>query len=132
MPFDLLMLPKSVPVDVKPRACPNHLNVDSHGVLHVAILGTSDLDVTTIDPKTVTLGGVPVLSKQQNPLKTKKKIKLVASKLRHQGWILEDVGTPYEPFVGKTDPYQCNDLGPDGTLGPRFQVRYSGDCCLLR
>jgi hypothetical protein len=108
--------PKSVPVDVKPRACPNHLNVDSYGVLHVAILGTSDFDVTTIDPKTVTMGGVSVLSKEQNPLMTKKKIKLVASKLRHQGWFLEDVGTPCEPFDGKTDPQQCNNLGPDGNL----------------
>jgi hypothetical protein len=109
-------LPKPVPVDIKPRACPNRLDVDSHGVLHVAILGTSDLDVTTIDPKTVTMGGVAVLSEQQDPLKTKKKIKLVASKLRHRGWILEDVGTPYEPFDGKIDPHQCNHLGPDGHL----------------
>jgi hypothetical protein len=109
---------KSVPVDIKPRACPNHLDVDSHGVLHAAILGTSDLDVKTIDPKTVTLGGVAVLSKQEDPLKmkTKKKVKLVASKLRHQGWILEDVGTPCEPYEGKTDPKQCNHLGRDGYL----------------
>lgn len=112
--------PSSVPVDIKPRACPNRLGVDSHrdshGVLHVAILGTSDLDVTTIDPKTVTLGGVAVLSKVEDPLKTKKRMKLVACKLRHQGWILKDVGTPYEPFDGRTDPQQCNDLGPDGHL----------------
>lgn len=114
-------LPRSVPVDIMPRACPNYLDVDSHRVLHVAILGTSDLDVTTIDPKTVTLGGVAVLSKQQDPLKTKKEMKLVASKLRHQGWFLEDVGTPYEPFVGKTDPHQCNNLGPDGHLDIVFK-----------
>ncbi len=125
-------LPKSVPVDIKPRACPNRLDVDnhrtlhanshrgfdadSHRVLHVAILGTSDLDVTTIDPKTVTLGGVAVLSNVQNPLKAKKKMKLVASKLHHRGWILRDVGTPYEPFDGKIGPDQCNDLGPDGHM----------------
>jgi hypothetical protein len=108
--------PKSIPVDIKPRACPNRLDVDSDGVLRVAILGTSDLDVTTIDPKTVTMGGVAVLSKEVDPWKTKKKIKLVASKLRHQGWVLEDVGTPCEPFEGKTDPNQCNNLGPDGYL----------------
>jgi hypothetical protein len=108
--------PKYVPVDIKPRACPNRLDVDSHGVLHVAILGTSDLDVTTIDPKTVTMGGVAVLSKQQDPWMTKKKSRIVASKLCHQGWIHEDVGTPYAPFDGKTDPHQCNNLGPDGHL----------------
>ena len=107
---------RSVPVDIKPRHCPNRLNVDSDGVLHVAILGTSDLDVTTIDPKTVTMGGVAVLSKQKDPWTTKKKTKIVASKLCHQGWIHEDVGTPYEPFDGKTDPHQCNNKGPDGHL----------------
>jgi hypothetical protein len=112
----LAHLIRSVPVDIKPRACPNRLDVDSDGVLRVAILGTSNLDVTTIDPKTVTMGGVAVLSKQENPLMMKKKIKLVASKLRHQGWGLEDVGTPCEPFDGKTDPNQCNTLGPDGHL----------------
>jgi len=114
-------LPKSVPVDIMPRACPNRLNVDSHRVLHVAILGTPELDVTTIDPKTVTLAGVAVLSKQQDPLKTKKKMKVVASKLYHQGWVLEDVGTPYEPFLGKTDRHQCNKLGPDGHLDIVFR-----------
>ena len=108
--------PKSVPVDIKPRACPNHFDVDSYGVLHVAILGTSDLDVTTIDPNTITMGGVAVISKEQNPLLTKKRMKLVASKLRHRGWYLRDVGTPCEPFDGKTDPQQCNNLGPDGNL----------------
>jgi len=108
--------PKSVPVDIKPRACPNHFDVDSDGVLHVAILGTPDLDVTTIDPKTVTMGGVAVLLKEVDPWKTKKKIKLVASKLRHREWVLEDVGTPCEPYDGKTDPNQCNNLGSDGYL----------------
>jgi hypothetical protein len=60
-------------------------------VLPVAILGTADLDVTTIDPGTVTLRGVA-------PLR----------------WSLEDVGAPYEPYVDRIDPYQCNALGPDG------------------
>ncbi len=114
-------LPKSVPVDIMPRVCPNRLNVDSHRVLHVAILGTSDLDVRTIDPKSVTLAGVAILSKQQDPLKAEKKMKLVASKHRHQGWFYEDVGTPYEPYVGKTDPHQCNKLGPDGYLDIVFK-----------
>jgi hypothetical protein len=112
----LAPLTSAVPVDIKPRACPNRLNVDGEGVLRVAILGTPNLDVKTIDPKTVTMGGVAVLSKQDDPLMMKKKFKLVASKLCHQGWNLEDVGTPCEPFEGKTDPSQCNNLGPDGHL----------------
>jgi len=84
---------KDVPVDIKPRSCPNPLNLVSKGVLPVAILGTADFDVKTIDPTTVNLKGVA-------PLR----------------WSLEDVASPYEPFVGKTDIYHCNNLGPDGNL----------------
>jgi hypothetical protein len=87
-----------VPVDIKPKDCPNRLNVRSKGVLRVAILGTPELDVTTIDPMTGTLAGVV-------PLR----------------WRLKDVGTPYEPFIEKTDSYQCNDLGRDGYLDLVFK-----------
>jgi hypothetical protein len=84
-------LAKDVPVDIKPRACPNPVNLVSKGVLRVAILGTTDVPVAAIDPKSVTLQGIA-------PLR----------------WKLEDVARPYEPFVGKSDIYQCNILGPDG------------------
>ena len=88
----------SVPADIKPMGCPNPLNVRSQGVLPFAILGTGDFDVTTINPKSVTLAGVA-------PVR----------------WSLEDVSAPYEPFAGKIDPYQCNDLGPDGYLDLVFK-----------
>jgi hypothetical protein len=84
---------KDVPVDINPRSCPNRLNLVSKCVLPVAILGTADFDVKTIDPTTVNLKGVA-------PLR----------------WSLKDVATPYEPFAGKTDIYQCNTLGPDRNL----------------
>ena len=83
----------SIPVDIKPGDCPNPVNLGSQGVLPVAILGTADFDVTTIDPSTVTLAGVA-------PLR----------------WSLEDVGAPYEPLVRRIDAYQCNTMGPDGYL----------------
>jgi len=83
-----------VPVDIKPESCPNPLNVKSKGVLPVAILGTEDFDVTQIDPATIELEGVA-------PLR----------------WDLEDVATPYEPFVGKEDCMEdCIIDGPDGFL----------------
>ena len=47
----------------------------------------------TIDPATVTLSGVPVLR-----------------------WAYEDVATPYEPYLGKEDAFDCNELGADGFL----------------
>ena len=87
-------LAKDVPVDIKPRSCPNALNLVRKDMLPVAILGTADFDVKTIDPTTVKLKGVA-------PLR----------------WsFIKDVATPYEPFVGKTDIHQCNTLGPDGYL----------------
>jgi hypothetical protein len=80
-----------VAVDIKPGSCPNPINVNSRGVLPIAILGTNDLNVTTIDPGTIRLAGI-------SPLR----------------WALEDVATPYEPFIGKQTANDCTVAGPDG------------------
>ncbi len=78
-------------VDIKPGSCPNPLNVKSNGVFSVAILGTNDFDVRTIDLDTVRLLGVaPVRSAN------------------------EDVGTPFYPFIGKEDKLDCTEEGADG------------------
>ena len=66
-----------VSVDIKPMSWPNPLNVNSKGVLPVAILGTEDFDVTQIDPATILLEGVA-------PLR----------------WALEDVGAADDPLAG--------------------------------
>jgi hypothetical protein len=50
-----------IAVDIKPQSWPNPLSTKSKGVLPVAILGTADFDVTTIDPVTVMLKGVAPL-----------------------------------------------------------------------
>lgn len=85
--------PPAVPVDIKPTSCRNPLNVGAKGVLPVAILGTEDFDVTQVDPASVELEGV-------SPLR----------------WSLEDVATPYEPYLGKEDAYDCTEEGPDGFM----------------
>jgi hypothetical protein len=84
----LLTLEKVVPphailvdVDIKPTSCPNPLNPGSRGVLPVAILGTEEFDVTTIDPATILLD-----RDVEDDL-------LGVSPLR---WGLEDVAAPYE------------------------------------
>jgi hypothetical protein len=92
----LLTLERAIPpievsLDIKPSSCPNPLNVKAKGVLPVAILGTDHFDVTQIDPGSVLLEGVA-------PLR----------------WSLEDVATPFEPFIGKEDAYDCSEYGPDG------------------
>lgn len=82
-----------VPLDIKPGSCPNPLNIKSKGVLPVAVAGTEDLDVTQIDPASIRLAGVA-------PSRSN----------------LEDVVTPFEPFEGKEDIYDCNIEGPDGYI----------------
>ena len=90
-----------VPVDIKPGSCPNPLNVRSHGKLPIAVLGTVDFDVTTIDPVTIRLEGVA-------PIRSS----------------IEDVATPFEPFTGKEDcDLDCNDDGPDGWLDLTLKFR---------
>jgi len=80
-----------VELDIKPGSCPNPLNTKSKGVLPVAILGTEDFDVYEIDVATVELEGV-------KPIRS--------------GY--EDVATAFEPPIGKEDPFDCTEEGPDG------------------
>jgi hypothetical protein len=80
-----------VALDVRPKGCPNPLNIRSQGALPVAILGTADFDVSTVDVATIELVGIP-------PLRSS----------------LEDVATPFEPFIGKVDAFDCTEAGPDG------------------
>lgn len=47
-----------VSIDIKPGSDPNSINLGEQGLLPVAILGTQDFDVTTIDPGSIELGGV--------------------------------------------------------------------------
>ncbi len=79
--------PILVGVDIKPGSCPNPLNVKSRGVLTVAILGSSDLDVKTIVATSVRLAGVAPIRDSY-----------------------EDVATP----VSDANECQCSTEGPDG------------------
>jgi len=84
----------TVYVDIKPGSWPNPVNLASRGVLPVAICGTEDFDVTTIDVTTIklTLEG---LDDGVSPIR----------------WSYEDVATPWtgEPGGGHA-------LGGDGYL----------------
>jgi hypothetical protein len=105
--WSLLTLEKAAPpphwpVDIRPESCPNPLNVNARGVLPVAILGTGTFDVSQVDPASVRLQGVA-------PLR----------------WSLEDIATPFEPFTGKEDAFDCNEFGPDGylDLGLKYKAK---------
>ena len=88
------VLSMTVELDVHPAGCPNPLNKKSKGVTPMAILGTADLDVTTIDVSTLQINGV-------SPTRS----------------ALEDVATPYEG--GLSDPLSrddCSEAGADGFM----------------
>jgi hypothetical protein len=97
--FDSIYATFEVPIDIKPRSCPNPINVGRRGVLPVAILGTDLIPATEVNPETVRLEGVA-------PLR----------------WSIKDVATPYEPYRGRgvvngsdqLDEKDCTTLGPDG------------------
>jgi len=92
-PYLLWQIVDTTPVDIKPQSCPNLLNVKSKGVLPVAILGTEDFDVTTVDPVSIRLTGVA-------PLRSS----------------FEDVSTAFYPLLGKESEFDCTEEGPDGFL----------------
>ena len=48
-------------LDIKPGSCPNPLNTKSQGVLPIAILGTEEFEVSTIDVASIFLNGVPTI-----------------------------------------------------------------------
>jgi hypothetical protein len=81
-------------VDIKPGSCPNPFNVKSKGKLPVAILGSKDFDVQTIDPNTVML--------------SREGIEAGIASIRYN---YEDVGTPFEG--GLCD---CHDYNGDGYI----------------
>ncbi len=79
-----------VSIDIKPGSCPNPLNVKDKGLLSVAICGSEDFDVWTIDTASIRLEGVaPVRSSY------------------------EDVSTP---VTNGAQPCECTTAGPDGQL----------------
>lgn len=60
-------LQKIVDIDVKPQSYPNCFNVNGNGVIPVAILGSADFDVNSVDTSTVLFNGsaVQVRGKKQ-------------------------------------------------------------------
>ena len=90
-------------VDIKPGSWPNPLELKTKGVLPVAVCGTEDFDVTTIDPETIRL--------------TLEGIGVGVAPLR---WNYEDVATPYTGA-----PCSGHDLEGDGylDLSLKFKAR---------
>jgi choice-of-anchor C domain-containing protein len=92
-----------ITIDIKPGSCPNPLNVKSKGVLPVAVLGTEDFDVLTIDPATIRL--------------SLEGMEVGVAPIR---WSYEDVGTPFEGEL-----CGCHALNGDGyiDLSLKFDIK---------
>jgi len=91
-----------VSVDIKPGSCPNPINVNSNGLLPVAILGTAEFDVNNIDISTL-------------PARTQ----------MHK---IEDVATPFGgPLINQ---FSCTEEGPDGFDDLIFKIPTSLLNCL--
>jgi hypothetical protein len=84
--------PVVVTMDIRPGLCPNHLRIESHLTVPVAVLGSLDFDAANVDPQTVRLS-----------------LEGVAEEVRPVGWINADVGTP---LVGGL--CACHKLRGDG------------------
>ncbi|MDD4162685.1 MAG: hypothetical protein PHW87_09440, partial [Methanothrix sp.] len=82
-----------VSVDIKPGSCPNPLNLKDKGVLPVAVLGTSEFNVTDIDPLSLKMSREGVDG-------------VVVPSIRYS---YEDVATPFEGEL-----CDCHDLNGDG------------------
>jgi hypothetical protein len=82
-------------IDIKPGSCPNPINLKEKGVVSIAILGSNDFNVTSIDPSSISVGRASVDD-------------VVAPTIR---WSLEDVATP---FSGEL--CACHELKGDGIL----------------
>ena len=83
-----------VDIDIKPGSCPNPLNPKSKGVMTVAVLGTEDFDVTTIDPANILLTRCGDYEGVE-PLR----------------WAYEDTAAPFEG-----EPCECHNLNGDGYI----------------
>ena len=90
----------SVALDIKPQFCPNPLNVTANGLLPVAVVGTEEFDVASIDPASLTLAGVA-------PIYT----------------AYEDVAEPFYPLTGRIASYDCTSGGSDGIVDLTLKFR---------
>ena len=97
--FSCAVAPTVVTLDIKPGSCPNPVNPRSKGVVPVALVGSINFDVATIDPDSLTLARADGAGGSVAPL----------SDRRGPGIVIEDVATPFSE-----EPCGCHELGGDG------------------
>jgi hypothetical protein len=88
--------PVRVPIDIKPGSCPNPLNLESKGVVPVAIVNSEYSELNALDPASVRLAGVA-------PIRS----------------LPKDVTTP----VADNNECDCTEAGPDGKMDLTFKFK---------
>ena len=90
-----------VSIDIKPGSCPNPIgNGDNNGVMPFAIMGTTDFDITQIDPESIRI--------------TREGVDDEVAPIR---WSYEDVATPFEGEL-----CDCHCLKGDGIMDLSMKV----------
>jgi len=88
-------LTSNIYLDILPGLCPKVINITSQGLLPIAVLGTSDFNVSSIDPNTNNL-----------------MCEGSTAKIAPFRWHIEDVAVPY--VRNKNEPCGCQINAPDG------------------
>jgi CSLREA domain-containing protein len=92
--FEASLPALEVPVDIRPRRCPNGLLTTDRRALPVTLSSTDTFDVRGVDPASLRLEGVAPLA----------------------GTTYRDVVTSFLPPTGKDEATDCTDAGPDAFL----------------
>jgi hypothetical protein len=90
----------TVPLDIKPGACPNPWNRNGRGVLTVAVPGTADFDASQIDVASVRISRADGVGASLPPNE--------GPPGPHS--MLKDIATPFAP----SQTCECDHLGADG------------------
>lgn len=104
---ELYIPPLTVDADIKPGSWPNPFNKEAKGKFAVAICGTEDFDVSTIDPSTIR---ITAEDDEGNLLAG-------VAPLR---WVIEDVATPFD----QTNPDEPDGHAVDGDGIPDLVLHF--------
>lgn len=89
----------TLPLDMRPGACPNKLTLRGRGVVTAALVGTVDNDVTTVDASQLLISRADGVGGSVAPLDGQRGPRVV----------FEDVATPFPGW-----PCDCHDADGDG------------------
>jgi hypothetical protein len=116
--------PLYVEIDIKPGSFPSCFRNDGNGVIPVAIFGSEELDVTEINPRSVKLDGLKVVSKNKSA-----RLMVAYEDINDDGYLdmvvkVEDVEGTYSPGMG---------VGTlEGVLGNGRHILGVGDICVRK